>query len=50
MSLACICMGVGATLDNSALPHNSQMLSMSLVGMMIASNVIARMVNMWRKR
>lgn len=50
MSLACICMGVSATLDNSALSHHSQLLSMSLVGMMIAPNFIARIVNMWRRR
>lgn len=41
MSLACVCMGMGATLDNNAQLPLTQMLSLSLAGIMIAPSAIA---------
>lgn len=50
MSLACVCMGMGATLDNNAQLPLTHMLSLSLAGIMIAPSAIARLVNMWRRK
>ena len=48
MSLACICMGVSATLDNSALPPHPLILSMTLIGFMLIPSIIARAFNWWK--